>query len=98
MLTKGVKKDATLKVHVVKAQNVFKDGDEPDSLVKLKLEGNKEESTKCIDNNPNPEWDEEKTLKVVNKDSALRVEVWDKDTFFDDCLGFVEVKLTDLLD
>ncbi|KAL1275497.1 hypothetical protein QQF64_035120 [Cirrhinus molitorella] len=62
-------------------------GNRPDPYLKIWC-GGSYEKTNEIGNNANPQWSGSLTFSSCNQGDRLKIEVWDKDTKYDDHLGW----------
>lgn len=76
-------------------------GDEPDGFVKVFLDDTFKYSTKCINNDRNPKWqDQRRLVDIVADRSIMRLHVYDSDSNDNstliDPIGFVEFCIGDI--
>lgn len=65
----------------------------PDPFVRLTT-GDKKYKTKVVSNNLNPEWNETFRFQIADEMSTqIRLEVWNKNTYDDDLMGFYTLSL-----
>ncbi|KAG6926592.1 perforin 1, partial [Chelydra serpentina] len=80
---------ARLKVHVLRAEDLWgDDGSATDAYVRVLFQG-RELQTDTIDNDNSPVWKEDLDLGPVTLPAPLKLEmqVWDSDPWYDDLLG-----------
>ncbi|CAA7410401.1 unnamed protein product [Spirodela intermedia] len=88
-----------LKVRVVRGKNlVVRDVRASDPYVVIKM-GDQKLKTRVVKKNINPEWNDDLTLSVVDPAQAIKLVVYDKDTFsVDDPMGNADFDLRPFLE